>query len=624
MRDRLARAWRWAIAWGRPQRWGLIVSALALLSNLLLFGAVERKDPASDGHYTWLFARSLAYDGDIDFTNDYALCGDPYHHNVNRGGGHPDNPFYVGPSIFWVPVLLAERAVLRTPPGTPDNVARACRGPLAQNALGIGAFAGALAIYLAYCASRRLADDFVAALVAGLFAFGTTLSSYATVWSHYAHVYDTAAAAIVLVLSLRAAEEPHLWRRWVLAGIALAASVLMRPTNAVFGLVPLCAAIGVYRHDRRRLALRVAIVAGAAILLGLLPQLRIYKYLYGTYLALPQGRYYLQPLHAHPWLLLFAPKGLLFMAPAAWLSIAGVCLVYRRHPLRATLIGVAIVSAVTVWVSSTPLDWNGSTAIGARRLLSLIPMMAFLAARPAAAIAAWISARRARMEALLLSLILLPVAFLFLGTTLGIIGSKVNVDRTVSQADTYGGATTAAWATLDQQLGELAVLPAQIVFALRYGLPMSSYGEVLSVDRYIRNYATMRLHDTILDTDVDHIRKGMRGFVPGPDGHMALVKKRGTLLVATHWPYATQVIVRGTAHRAVDLKVGSCTFFGFCTTYGTAHLEPDQDAAEKVAIPKGGFDSGLNELFFESPDDDAVPTLRSLELVDETRWAPPM
>ncbi len=59
--------------------------------------------PSGDGYYSWVFARSLAFDGDIELTIDYAQCGDPFDVGRDRGPGHPDNPFYVGPALFWVP-----------------------------------------------------------------------------------------------------------------------------------------------------------------------------------------------------------------------------------------------------------------------------------------------------------------------------------------------------------------------------------------------------------------------------------------------------------------------------------------------------------------------------------------
>src|ERR1039458_1900074 len=95
-------------------RWGVVVTLASSALFLWMFstGPYARNAGRSDGYYTWLFARSIAYDHDIDFTNDYALCGDPAAKGILRGTHHPDNPFYIGPSIAWVPVLSVVRHVV--------------------------------------------------------------------------------------------------------------------------------------------------------------------------------------------------------------------------------------------------------------------------------------------------------------------------------------------------------------------------------------------------------------------------------------------------------------------------------------------------------------------------------
>src|SRR5271168_2012406 len=94
-------------------RWGVLVTLVSYALFLWMFttGPYAR-NAGSDGYYTWLFARSITYDHDIDFTNDYALCGDPQGKNILRGTRHPDNPFYIGPSVDWVPVLAVLRATM--------------------------------------------------------------------------------------------------------------------------------------------------------------------------------------------------------------------------------------------------------------------------------------------------------------------------------------------------------------------------------------------------------------------------------------------------------------------------------------------------------------------------------
>jgi hypothetical protein len=89
-----------------PARRSELIRTLAVVFlPLVVYAVVYFLDgssfrPSGDGFYSWIFARSLSFDFDVEFTNDYALCGDPFRVGVDRGQGHPDNPFYAGPAFF--------------------------------------------------------------------------------------------------------------------------------------------------------------------------------------------------------------------------------------------------------------------------------------------------------------------------------------------------------------------------------------------------------------------------------------------------------------------------------------------------------------------------------------------
>ena len=120
---RLSRAEDWK--YGAPS---LLV---VLIAQAWRYFASYRVDGGlfGDGYYSWIFVRSIAFDGDVHFANDYAVCGDPWHLGIEEGGHRPANPFYFGPAIFLSPVLFILRHLIRLPlrrriPGEPDALAR--------------------------------------------------------------------------------------------------------------------------------------------------------------------------------------------------------------------------------------------------------------------------------------------------------------------------------------------------------------------------------------------------------------------------------------------------------------------------------------------------------------------
>jgi len=609
------------VAWAKPQRWGLGVAALALLGNVLVLHVTADVKTQSDGIYSWMYARSLAFDHDIDFTNDYAICGDKFGHNKDRGGGHPDNPFYVGPALFWVPAIEVARVLHRFPPGTDEATRLGCKGPILWTGLHTGAWVAALVVWLSYLAARRFVGDFAAAITAGLFAFGTTLAVYATYQSSYSHVYDAACVAALLLWSLRAYEAPTRPGRWALAGVALAAALLHRPTNLPLVIIPGAFAVLSLWSQRGRLLAALAAVGATAALLGVAPLLMIYRYLYGrSFGVVPQGQYFLQPTHPHVWLLLFAPKGLFFMAPVAWLSVAGALLAFRRRAARPRLLIVLTAFVIELYIAAIPLDWDASSTIGARRLLPMIPLLVVLAAVAVGPTVTWFSREAGRVRVLVVGLLFAPMAFVSLGESLYFSEPEHFYDYYPSQDSLYGNAFSASWRAIDQRIGALAVLPAQLVFTLRYGLPHEAYWKATHLSWYLRDHQTMRFARPRLELKDRDIKAGLRGFVQG-DAGATLESGRGSLVFCVGWPAATDLEVVASAATPTVLRVTSRSFFGFRHTYGAVRVGPDERTT-RIAIPRHTFDSGVVELLFEADDPAAAVRVASVEIMDRGYYAP--
>lgn len=606
----------------RGSRWGVVVTVVAYALFLWMFSTGPyARNAGSDGFYTWLYARSIVYDHDIDFTNDYALCGDPQGKNLLRGTQHPDNPFYIGPSVTWVPVLSVVRRIIPVPADAPEAEKLACYGPITANTLGVGPLLGALTAWLMYRLGRRHAGDGPAALAAGLLAFGTTLPAYAAMIASYSHVHDTFWAAVTMITAVRASEKPRSLARWALAGVAVGIGLLQRPVSVVFGLVPAALAVAALRGDLRRLLLALGALGACAFVFGALPQMLVYKYFYGTLWAgAPHGRFYMQYGHAHPWLVLFAPHGgLFFTAPVVWLAVAGAIAGVRAPPTRVFTLALLAACAAATWVSAAPLDWHGSGTFGARRLTSLLPLMAPPMAIAMERACRWLLARPSRATTALGVAVLVPVAFAIVGASYTL-GRDVSTEVGTSQAGLYGAGTRASWQALDDHIGDLSILPAELVFHLRYGLRMNAFRDATE-PLYERNYRTMEWGGHEIDLTHDQHGNVTTGFTSEDDGrHM--VGRRGTVVFAAQWPFATTILVKALATPPTHLLVGRGTPFGV-RWYGDI-LVGATETTSSLAIPEGGFDSGLLELVFERADVAGDVSIRWVGFEDSTVYPPPL
>src|SRR5262249_13792980 len=140
-----------------------------------------------DGYYTYLWARSLVFDGDFDFRNDYRLCGDPW--NLSHTPlGDTVNYWNMGPGLFWAPVLVFDRLFPGHALAARDaQIANACRGALAGGACQGSIVAGLLALWFGFLVARRHCGEGPALF--GMAAIGllSGLPYYAAVLTSYGH-----------------------------------------------------------------------------------------------------------------------------------------------------------------------------------------------------------------------------------------------------------------------------------------------------------------------------------------------------------------------------------------------------------------------------------------------------
>jgi hypothetical protein len=552
-----------------------------------------------------MFARSLAFDGDLDFKNDYALCGDPFHVGIDRGTGHPDNIFYPGPALFWLPVLELSKLFS-------SNYASSCGPPWSTACLALSPLAGALTALFSYLVARRFFSDGVAGVATGLIVIAGPTFLFSTMLASYSHVYDALCVALLVWLSLRALDQPERRARWLLCGLVLGACTLQRISNEMFLLVPGVCAFLAWRHRPLLLLESWALVAVAS-LAGLLPMLGLYKYLYGHYFTFTHGRYFLQIWQPHPWLLLFNPRGGLFLrSPILWLSVAGAYSLAKRRALWHVTLPLLALLLVELWLSSAAVAWESS-----RRLLNATPLFVLCAAAAIEKLSGWLATPERLRRALALSVgafFALPVLGMAFGSPRG------EVPKSANQEKTYGTSVASFWHMIDLSVGDLAIWPAEIVFHARYGLPMSAF-QFASNPRYQRNVWTLAWQDRTFNfADVEQ-RRTLTGFRDGRDGAV-LSAPRGTFVFAAMWPFATHLVVHAHSARPTPLRIGTRELaHGVRWFESSGPVQGDALASYEYRIPPGTWHTGLVELVFEA-DSVSELTIDSLQIDDRAPHLP--
>jgi hypothetical protein len=357
---------------GRARRPVLLASALASAWSLVARVGPEFRGDA--GSY-FVSLRSVAFDGDLDFRNDWKGLELPV--PAALPNGRPMNTQSVGPAIAWSPFFAAahayvlwERAHGRDRYGADGFGAPYRRAP----ALGTPAYVLGGLLLLGSAMSRRFGRR-IGWLSLGASVLATPVAYYTLVVPAMAHGLTFAACAALLWACLRAREQPSA-QRWLLVGALLGLAALMRWQAAVWALLVIVLALEALRRGRARFAW----LAGGAALstLLLVPQLVAWRSLYGRFLVVPQGPGYMDWSAPHLVDVLFsADHGLFAWSPIAWLGLVGLLVGLRRdRPLHA---GALLVGAAAAWVngSVTDWDWAAGDAFGARRFDLAVPLLAW-------------------------------------------------------------------------------------------------------------------------------------------------------------------------------------------------------------------------------------------------------
>jgi hypothetical protein len=226
---------------------------------------------------------------------------------------------------------------------------------------------------------RRYFNDQVTAWTLAAIGLGTNLLYYASLESGMAHAPLFLWQAALLYCTARWYETPR--SRWMLGiGLFMGLAVLTRPTEILFGSVPLlwgitsvAAAVArpAWLWQRRGQVLAAGVVVAAIVSL----QLFFWKAATGHWYFYTYGNE--RFIFARPHLLegLFSfRKGWLLYTPIAGVALLG--LLGLRRLMAAAWLPVLCTTAIVVYVTFSWQEWWYGSGFSARPLISLYPLLA--------------------------------------------------------------------------------------------------------------------------------------------------------------------------------------------------------------------------------------------------------
>lgn len=401
----------------RRWSWMIVAVFVALLPFWhQLGGRVE-----GEGISFYVYLRSMAFDGDLDFSNEYVAFGvdraDPRLYQPTPTGV-ARNVHAAGPAVIWSPFFalahgieavrgdrgseaggpLAVRVFEPPPPGTAERR----RGPPSEEeilmapgetgvpggysypyvtSVGLGSIVwmAVAALFLFGELRRRVpADASALAVLAAL--MGGPLLWYTFFEPSMSHAPAAACLTLAVVAWLRWRRRPGLLLA-ILVGVTSGLLAMQRWQLVLWLLVPaIDGAVRLWRSRKAGESVGPAfgqlVMIGAVATVSMLPQFYAWNAVWGRWLLNPMGRDYLDWGEPALWQVLFSQRhGLFLWHPLLIIACLGFVLAWRRDRAL-TLAGLGLL-IVTWYVNASVQDWWGNDAFGQRRFAALYPFFAW-------------------------------------------------------------------------------------------------------------------------------------------------------------------------------------------------------------------------------------------------------
>ncbi|HEY3884803.1 MAG TPA: hypothetical protein VGL62_06335, partial [Vicinamibacterales bacterium] len=438
----------------------------------------------SDGFYYYAYLRSLAFDHDVNFTNDYRLLGmgDKAQLFQPTPTGYAQSAWTIGPAIVWSPFFAVGHVVARALHARGREVSvDGTSFPYRQAVCLASLFYGLIGCWLTYRITRRFFPPASAAIATATVICGSFMLWYLVKEPSMTHAASMAAVALFVTVWLETRDARSIGA-WAALGALTGLMALIRWQNVLFALLPGIDALLLLgqaraRHDaaaaRRAFAGSAAFLACAVI--AFTPQMLAWKAIYGTFVARsplgPQIRW-TQPHVAD--VLWSARNGLLSSTPVLYLGMVGLILFALLRPSAGLPLLLAV--AVMIYFNACIQDWWGSAAFGARRFDGTIPMFAIGLAAIVDTGAALLRRHATAAIAAALGVLVLWNLALIGAASEGLVqtGDTVPFDR----------AWSAQARVLHDWMGDPFTYPASLWFAVRNGVSPGEY-DVLWTNRFL-------------------------------------------------------------------------------------------------------------------------------------------
>jgi len=329
-----------------------------------------------DGAYYYAYMRSFCFDGDIDLKNDSEIYNrnfsqdSPY--RMEEGVYH----FPIGSSILWSPFLFFSHLT--------SKFIRLLGYPVSINGYGkiyeVGVCLGSIVygfigLFLCFKTSELYFDFEKKVALTSVFTlfYASNVIYYFLLEPSVSHCNSLFCVSAFFYFVFRT-KNSQTKKDFTILGFFCGLMTLARWQNVLFGVLVLLPIQSLEkRQKKKKTAISLILLS---FFLTILPQLVFWKYAYGSFLLIPQGKGFMNWFSPKIFQILFSTNhGLFTWSPILLVAMMGlVFLCFEEKERRKSALLLMAVFLSQLYINSVVIDWWGGSSFGMRRFINCFPI----------------------------------------------------------------------------------------------------------------------------------------------------------------------------------------------------------------------------------------------------------
>lgn len=355
------------------------------LSFLLLFVIIIGRHPfrkthslfVSDGFGYYIYLPSIFIDKDLDLENQIKHQPSQLNHWTFAYSSHTKkrgNIFQVGCAVLWAPFFLCAHSLVLFLNKLGFSISSNGFGYWYEIPVYVGSFLyGIMGVTIMLLFLSKLFDYASARYATFFIVFASPLAAYLYFEPDMSHVVSFFLISLFFYCLYSIYQSSQIKnipeKYWFFLGILFGFILLVRVPDALTGLLALFVCFYI-----NRLNMRSFVLSGFLFLLGsfisFIPQLLVWKSLYGSYFVMPPNPFYLKIDWSHPDILNYffsSRHGLFFWTPILLFSFVGLILGFFKRDLFFKVSALVLIFAF--YFNSVIYGWWIGCSFGERRMV---------------------------------------------------------------------------------------------------------------------------------------------------------------------------------------------------------------------------------------------------------------